>query len=371
VEVFADARGRGHDVEDVIAEVAGEACDETKALDRGDFIVNALEELREGGGAGSELRVLSSEFRVLSTRNWELRTRNFIARNLLPCRPDLWELDAVHRDCGAVGVDVVVDGLAEERDFDDACVSEFLAFINDGLRRAMDFSAAGIGHDAIGAELVAAARDAHVCRALTVLGKRIGIERAREVEQFKVVVCGVECCGATRVVALERDAAVDSLSECFFAIGFDVCGLCLLGFDSVVDEDGELVELTRAAHEIDLREAADHVSAFAFSHASDHAQDEVGAVFFSQAHEADAAPDFVFRLLANRTCVVKDDVGVVGIGGEPIAEGGQVAAHQFAVELIHLAAEGFQINGSCSGFAVALSGIGVVGGLFDHRGLIW
>ena len=51
VQVFADARARGHDVEDVIAEIAREAGDEAQSLDCRDFIVNALEELREGGGA--------------------------------------------------------------------------------------------------------------------------------------------------------------------------------------------------------------------------------------------------------------------------------------------------------------------------------
>ncbi len=99
VEVAADAGRGGHDVEDVVSEVGGEGGDEAEARERGDFIVEGLEEFGEGGA--------------------------FFCRAV---------------GCGDVEgfgfVDVVVDGLAEESDFEATGIDKFLGFLQDGIGRA-------------------------------------------------------------------------------------------------------------------------------------------------------------------------------------------------------------------------------------------
>ena len=69
---------------------------------------------------------------------------------------------AVDGHCCAVLESVVIDGLTQERDLDDARVGEFAAFVDDVIRRAVDFGPAREGNDAVGAELVAASRDSDV-----------------------------------------------------------------------------------------------------------------------------------------------------------------------------------------------------------------
>ncbi len=62
----------------------------------------------------------------------------------------------------AVRVFVAVDGLAQQRDFLAAFVGELPHLGGDVLGRPALLRAAHAGHDAVGAELVAADHDAHV-----------------------------------------------------------------------------------------------------------------------------------------------------------------------------------------------------------------
>ena len=94
----------------------------------------------------------------------------------------------------AVAEGVMVDRLAEERDFARSGGDEFGDFVDDVLRRAMDFGAASVGDDAIGAEFIAAAGDADVR-----LGEVIRRgDAAGKIEHFQTVFGGVERSAAAR-----------------------------------------------------------------------------------------------------------------------------------------------------------------------------
>ena len=56
----------------------------------------------------------------------------------------------------------MVDRLPEQRDFLRPGIHEFANLVDDILRRPMHFGPARVGDDAIGAEFVAAARDADI-----------------------------------------------------------------------------------------------------------------------------------------------------------------------------------------------------------------
>ena len=87
----------------------------------------------------------------------------------------------------------MVDGLAEQCYFDDACICEFFAFIDNVVGWPVHFCAAGEGDDAVGAEFVAAARDAHIGGAIVAVRVNVGIECAGKIEEFELVFCCCEC----------------------------------------------------------------------------------------------------------------------------------------------------------------------------------
>lgn len=85
-------------------------------------------------------------------------------------------------------VAVVIDGLAEECDFDDAGVGESFALFEYVIGWSVNFRAACEGYDAVGAEFVAAACDADVGGAVVIGGG----DGSGEVEEFEVVGSGGE-----------------------------------------------------------------------------------------------------------------------------------------------------------------------------------
>jgi hypothetical protein len=90
--------------------------------------------------------------------------------------------------------------------------------------------------------------------------------------------------------------------------------------------------------------AAQHVEPVALGHAAEHAQDDVLAFALAHAHGAHAAQRLLFGELAHRARVVEDDLRVGVILDEAVAERGQLATHQLAVELVHLASEGLEVD---------------------------
>ena len=62
------------------------------------------------------------------------------------------------------------------------------------------------------------------------------------------------------------------------------------------------------------------------------------------AQAAKGAVDFVLGVLADAASVEQDDVGGGGLVGQFIALSAQTADHQLAVEYVHLAANGFDVE---------------------------
>jgi len=145
MQIAADARTIAHGLEGEISEIAREAGDEAQARETGNGFVDLVEEIGKGG------------FAII-----------------------------------AMDVAVVVDGLAQQRDFKRAGIGEFGDFIDDVLRRAVNFWAAGVGDDAVGAEFITAARDADV----GLCGCIGGGDGAREIEELKRIFSGGESGGA-------------------------------------------------------------------------------------------------------------------------------------------------------------------------------
>ena len=78
--------------------------------------------------------------------------------------PPVEDFSSLNRHRGAVGVAVVVDRLAKESHFQHPNFGEFPTLHDDVIWRAVNFSPAGVGHHAIGAELVASTGDSDVGR---------------------------------------------------------------------------------------------------------------------------------------------------------------------------------------------------------------
>ena len=83
-------------------------------------------------------------------------------------------------------VQIVVDGLPQQRDLKDTLLFKPLAFFNNVFRRTMNFWPAGVGYHAVGAELVAASGDSDVGRSTGKAGV-VGVKSTGEVEQFQTV----------------------------------------------------------------------------------------------------------------------------------------------------------------------------------------
>ncbi len=90
---------------------------------------------------------------------------------------DLRCFSAIDCDGASVLVAIVIDGLSEQRNFNDATVDEPFAFVNDVIWWTVNLSPSSIGNNAIGAEFVTSARDSHI-GAVPLDSERGGIECA-------------------------------------------------------------------------------------------------------------------------------------------------------------------------------------------------
>ena len=178
------------------------------------------------------------------------------------------------------------------------------------------FGAAGHGDDAVGAELVAADHDADV--GLVGAGSHFGV--------------------AEGVVALE--AIGDFESVAVFASQGDGDGVSS-GLTGFVDHAGDFGELACADDDVDVRGALEDLLLVFLGHAAEHADDLVGAVFADLSHAAELGVDLLFGVFTDAAGVEEDGVGFFGVFGEFVAlltEGGD---DEFAVQDVHLAADGF------------------------------
>ena len=327
MQVPADARRITHDGQHVGAEVARVARDEAQPQEAGHFLMDAAQQIGEGGGAR--------------------RGRGAVAESL-EARANLRSFATAHRDRRSVRVAVVIDGLAQKRDFHGSRLHQALALVHDVVRRPMHFRTTRVGHHAIRAELVATARDAHV--GAPRLLARAGVEGAREVEHLQPVLRCAQRGGAARTVAGKRHATH---------------ALRLLRTAHVVDELRQLVQLRRPAEDVHLRMAAQHVDAVALCHAAEHSKDESLAPALAHADHSHAAQRLLLRELAHRARVVENHLRIGVVIHHLVAQGDQLPPHQLAVELVHLAAECLEID--------AHGGLSVVDGHYgeDFRPPRW
>ena len=243
-------------------------------------------------------------------------------------RTDLRLLATTRVDRRAVGVAIVIHRLPQQRDLDHARVDQALALINDRIRGTMHFGASGVGHDAVGAELVAATSDADIGAARRGVGTA-WIKGARKIEELELIVGRSQRGASTTLVAREREPFLARNS---------------FGPTHIVDERGEPIEFAWTAQEINLRIAAQHVRAVALGHATEHAEDHRLARFLALGDKAKTRIRLVFSLFPHRAGVVEHDVGARVILDELVTQTLEMPTHEFAVELIHLAAEGFEID---------------------------
>jgi hypothetical protein len=275
VEVAADSLAIAHGGECVVREIPRKAGDETEAREMLDSFVNLIEQIGEGRRAAASVVEI-----------------------------------------------VVIDGLAEESDLRRPGVGEFADFVDDVLRGAMDFSAAGVGDDAVGAEFIAAAGDTNVSLRAVVAGG----DASGEIEHLKLVFGGGESGGAaTSLFAHER-------------------GLALRGSAGVADQTRQFVEFAGAAEDVNIRMAFEEVGAVALGEAADDADNEIGVGFLAFAKFAEARPDFLFGVFADGASVVKDYIGIIALGDGFVSECAELAENEFAVEHVHLAAECFEVE---------------------------
>ena len=95
--------------------------------------------------------------------------------------------------------------------------------------------------------------------------------------------------------------------------------------------------------------------ALALGQAPQHAQDDRRAVVLPATDAAHPAQHLVLGVLANGARVVEDDIRLVGVAGEGVAQRRHPAPHELAVELVHLTTEGLQIDPAANRFSMVLA----------------
>ncbi len=209
-----------------------------------------------------------------------------------------------------IGVDV----LSDQRDFANAGAGKPLD-VGENLRnRPRCLHAARVGHDAEGAELVAAFlhgdESSRAARA-----HRRGTRRSQMIELVVDRKLGVDRAAVARGARQQIRQAVIAL---------------------------------RADHEIDHGGAAENFCAFGLCHASGDSDGDAasagGGFFLDPAHAAEFGIDLLGGLLADVAGVENDEVGVVGARGLDIALRRQGVRHTLRVVDVHLAAERFDVE---------------------------
>ncbi len=116
------------------------------------------------------------------------------------------------------------------------------------------------------------------------------------------------------------------------------------GLFDFVDQFGQLRELSGSADDVDVGGSSlDELLVF-LGHAPEDADDLVGVVFFVSSDSPEGAVDFVFGVLADATGVVQDDVGFFVRINQLIPAATECPHDQFAVEDVHLATDGFDVE---------------------------
>ena len=138
----------------------------------------------------------------------------------------------INRQGRSMNVQIMVDRLAQQCDLENPLLLKTLAFFDNVVRRPMDFRPPSVGHNAVGAELVAAPGDADVGRSA---GKAslVRVKGTREVKKFQAIRGRAKSLGSSGGRPLK-------------------CGpnalISVLG--CVVNQQRQLVQLSRTAHQV-------------------------------------------------------------------------------------------------------------------------
>src|SRR5688572_11226897 len=90
--------------------------------------------------------------------------------------------------------------------------------------------------------------------------------------------------------------------------------------------------------------AFEDVRPIALGHAADYADHQVRSLLLPPAQLSEARPDLLLGVLADRASVVNDDIRLLAVLDRLVSLGAQLPQDQLAVEHVHLAAKGFQIQ---------------------------
>ena len=179
-----------------------------------------------------------------------------------------------------------------------------MGFSDDVAPRPRDFGAAGVGDDAIGAELVAAFLHREERAGVGASALREGVELADR-----------------RHVGVDRPGAAGRFGDHF---GQAVIGL-------------------RADDDVDHRRASPGLGALGLGDAAGKRDQRLRPVLAAQ--PADVGIGLFGGFLADMAGVEDDEVGVLAIGRRAHALGGQQLGHPVAVVDVHLATEAFDFEG--------------------------
>ena len=136
---------------------------------------------------------------------------------------------------------------------------------------------------------------------------------------------------------------------------------CGTVFKCLADKFSYFVQLARPADYIQVSTALADCLGCSLCHAADYADDpgpaEASLVIVEMAKSAE---DLFLGVLAHRAGVDQGDLGVAELVYQAKALGLELVGNQLGVKLVHLAAGGFDVNGSCHfvQFAVRAWGLG-------------
>ena len=101
------------------------------------------------------------------------------------------------------------------------------------------------------------------------------------------------------------------------------------------------MKLPRAHDEVDPRGPLADQFLILLGHAAEHAHDEVGPLLLLESDAAERRVDLVLGVLADAAGVVEDGVGLAATRRHLPTLPAQRGDNEFAVEHVHLAADGF------------------------------
>ena len=219
----------------------------------------------------------------------------------------------------AAAIAIAVHCLAQQRNFERTLIGQHLGLGQNVFRPAALLGAANHGHDAVGAELVAADLNSH--ERLVGRGPHGGI--AQRVERFV--------------------AAADGLLRAVATTQADFHLLAVARLDTL-DQLGHGVQLAGAHNEIDIRRPAKDELLVLLRHAAQHADDFFGVIGLQLLELAQGAVGFALGVFTHAARVEENRIGRRGRIGQLVALFAERGHHQLAIEHVHLAADGFDVE---------------------------